>query len=299
MISANSKFVGFIRILRPLQWMKNLVCFAGILFSGLLFEPCMFFRASLAFFGFSLISSAVYVLNDCFDVKKDRLNPRTANRPLASGNLSVPLGILAFISAFFGSLLISSYLGKTCLFLSLIYFISNLLYSLRLKRTVIADVMSIALGFVLRVLYGVYAVSVIPSPWIIICMFFLALLLGFGKRRGEIEDQGEFSSSSRNVLSKYTLHYLDMVLGVSATATIVAYTMFSLSPHHDATMVITVFPVVYCVFRYTYKVVVEGLGQSPERLIFKDKMMWLGVGSWVLLCVMVIYFKVGIIAFPS
>jgi len=170
---------------------------------------------------------------------------------------------------------------------------------LRLKRTVIADVMSIALGFVLRVLYGVYAVSVISSPWIIICMFFLALLLGFGKRRGEIEDQGELSSSSRNVLSKYTLHYLDMVLGVSATATIVSYTMFSLSPHHDATMVITVFPVVYCVFRYTYKVVVEGLGQSPEHLIFKDKMMWLGVGSWVLLCVLVIYFKVGIIAFPS
>lgn len=291
--------VALIRTLRPHQWVKNFACFAGVIFSGQLAQAGMVARAALAFVGFSLVSSAVYLLNDYFDRHRDRLNPRTANRPLAAGKLPLPVAWVTLAILLITAGAIAVFLGRNATVIIAVYFVSNVLYSLRLKRTVIADVMSIAIGFVLRVLFGVYAVEVLPSPWIILCMFFLALFLGFGKRRGELGERGSESADGRPVLRKYTLGYLDLVMAVTATITIMTYTLFSLSPHHDPTMVATVVPVVYCVLRYAHQVIVEGRGQSPETLFLRDRMMWIGVLSWATLCVAVLYGGLSLIAFPK
>jgi 4-hydroxybenzoate polyprenyltransferase len=278
-----------LRAMRPEQWVKNLTCFAGLMFSGRLFQPEMVIDAGSAFVAFSLIASAIYLLNDYIDRDRDRLNPRTADRPLASGALPLGVAAVAFVALIVAAGLIASGLGRACLFVMAAYATMNVGYSLRLKRTVIADVMCIALGFVLRVLFGVYAVQVLPSPWIILCMFSLALFLGFGKRKAELNDLGDGAVAARGVLRKYTSAYIDMVLGITATITILTYMLFTVSSHHDPTLVLTVFPVVYCVLRYAHQVMVDRLGQSPEALFLRDKMMWIGVGAWLVLSGVILY----------
>jgi 4-hydroxybenzoate polyprenyltransferase len=282
-------------VMRPHQWVKNLTCFAGLLFSGRLVQAEMLISAGLAFGAFCLMASAIYLFNDYIDRHRDRLNPKKAGRPLASGALSVWVAGVAFVGLFAGAGAIAVTLGWTCVVVLAAYAALNIGYTLRLKHAVIADVMCIASGFVLRVLFGVYAVQAAPSPWIILCMFFLALFLGFGKRKAEMSDTG---SGARPVLRMYSQGYIDMVFGITATITILTYMLFALGGQHDPTMVITVVPVVYCVLRYAHQVAVEGTGESPEALFLKDKMMWIGVGSWVVLCVLILYADLRLVELP-
>jgi 4-hydroxybenzoate polyprenyltransferase len=214
--------VALVGAARPYQWVKNLACLAGLLFSGQLLDPGAATHALLAVVGFSLAASAVYLVNDYLDRERDRANPRTAVRPLASGALPVWLAASEGATLAAVSAIVSVRLGLACVWVLSAYAGLNLAYALRLKRTVIADVMVIATGFVLRVLYGVYAVDVLPSSWIVLCMFFLALFLGFCKRRAELATAvaGERPGATRPVLSKYTVGYLDMILGMTATLTI-------------------------------------------------------------------------------
>lgn len=289
---------ALVRALRPHQWVKNLSCFAGLLFSGRLLEPAVVADAGAAFGGFCLMASAIYLFNDYLDRERDRLNPRTARRPLASGALPVWLAALACVGLVAAAGLVAAWLGRNCLVVLATYAAVNLGYSLRFKQTVIADVMCIALGFVLRVLFGVYAVHVNPSPWIILCMFFLALFLAVGKRKSELRDLGEDAAATRAVLEKYSPEYLDMVFGVTATITILSYTLYTVAGHHNPTMVVTVFPVVYCVLRYAQQVYVKRAGQSPEMLFVKDKMLWIGVTAWLVLCLLILYGGLRLVEFP-
>jgi 4-hydroxybenzoate polyprenyltransferase len=282
------------RSVRPHQWVKNLVCFAGLIFSGNLFSQEKQLQAVIAFAAFSAAASAVYLFNDYLDRYRDRTNPRTADRPLASGTLPVWLAAVALVGLLSAAVVLTFTLGVACGVVLGTYFALNIGYSVRLKKTVIADVICIALGFVLRVLFGVYAVQVLPSPWVVLCMFFLALFLGFSKRRGELVSLGLGAGTARPVLDKYTPHFLDLAIGVTATLTITTYTLYCVAPHHDPTMVVTVLPVVYCVLRYAHQVLVENRGQSPERLLYADRMLWVGVVAWVALAVFVIYARPGL-----
>lgn len=211
----------------------------------------------------------------------------------------IRVGAVAFVGLVVAAALIAAALGRACLVVMTAYATMNVGYTVRLKRTVIADVMCIALGFVLRVLFGVYAVQVLPSPWIILCMFSLALFLGFGKRKGELDDLGDGAVAARGVLWKYTSAYVDMVLGITATITILTYMLFTVCSHHDPTLVITVVPVVYCVLRYAHQVMFERLGQSPEDLFLRDKMMWIGVGAWLVMCGLVLYGGLRFVEIPG
>jgi 4-hydroxybenzoate polyprenyltransferase len=289
---------SLVRTMRPHQWVKNLTCLAGLLFSGRLGQPEMLINAGMAFAAFCLIASAIYLFNDYVDRDRDQLNPKKAGRPLASGALPVWVALVALIGLVAGATAMAVQLGWTCVGVMAAYAALNIGYALRLKHTVIADVMCIALGFVLRVLFGVYAVQVTPSPWIILCMFFLALFLGFGKRKAELNDSGETLSGARPVLHKYPKSYIDLVFGVTATITILTYMQFAVGGHHDPTMVVTVIPVVYCVLRYAHQVAFEGSGESPEALFLKDKMMWIGVGSWLVLCILILYADLRLVEFP-
>jgi 4-hydroxybenzoate polyprenyltransferase len=270
--------------LRPHQWGKNLACFAGLIFSMQLFDAVAIGQSLIAFVAFCLASSAVYVFNDLLDRERDRAQPRTAHRPITSGELPVwaAIAALALLIALAGAT--AWHLGFACLYTVAAYGVLNVVYSMRLKHAVIADVMCIALGFVLRVVFGVYAVGVRPTSWVVLCMFFLALFLGFGKRRAELSAGG---SDTRPVLRKYRAGFLDTLLAVSAALAILCYALFTVQ--RNPTLVITVLPVVYCVTRYLAHVMINGRGDSPDALLMSDWRMWIGVACWLALCVGILY----------
>jgi 4-hydroxybenzoate polyprenyltransferase len=186
------------------------------------------------------------------------------------------------------SLGLSAYLGTACLCVVLTYAAQGVLYSVSLKRVVIIDVMCIAAGFVLRVMFGVYAVGVLPTPWIILCMFFLALFLGFAKRQAELNAAGG-SHAARPVLGKYRGDFLQSLIIFSATTAVLSYALFTVSSHKNPTLVVTVVPVIYCVCRYLLQVMVAGRGESPDETLLYDRRLLLGIVLWAALYVVISY----------
>jgi 4-hydroxybenzoate polyprenyltransferase len=231
------------------------------------------------------------------DRRLDRLNPSKRDRPIAAGLVPVAWALAA------SALLAASACGLTltlapiCSMTLALYLVTNVAYSLRLKHTVLLDVLIIAFGFVLRVLHGVYAIEVKPTSWIVLCMFFLALFLGFAKRRGEMHLMGEEEPFRRPVLSKYRIGYLDLILGMTATLAILCYALYTVTGHRgNASLVVTVPLVTYGVARYLLLVTVEGEGEAPEKLLVTDRIL-LGTGAlWVASCVLVIYTKIQLFA---
>lgn len=280
---------SILRVMRPHQWIKNIVCFAGLIFSGRLLLAEAQEAAALAFAAFCFAASSVYVLNDLIDRERDRMNPRTAKRPIASGKLSAKAAVVLYLVLVAASVGIALLLSPATIAVISIYIGVNVLYSVKLKNTVIVDVMCIAFGFVLRVLGGVYAVGVLPSSWIVLCMFAFALFLGFSKRHGELAMLGDKAPLARPVLRKYTLPFANAMLILTATLSIITYAMYTTSANHSPNLVVTTLPVIYCILRYLYKVVVERFGESPDRLLYTDRMLWIGTLIWVVMVGIVLY----------
>jgi 4-hydroxybenzoate polyprenyltransferase len=282
---------ALVRVLRPRQWIKNTACLAGLIFSGQLFSGSAQLSAVAATVMFCAAASAVYVLNDLCDRTSDRQNPRKAHRPIAAGLLPVWLALLGGLVALVVSGLTGWLLGPACLGVLAVYLAMNLAYSFRLKHAVLADVMVIALGFVFRVLAGVYAVHVRPTAWIVLCIFFLALLLGLAKRRAELAALKERAASHRPVLANFSLPYLDALLAVMAALTVVCYVVYTVeSPHNNPTLIVTIPPVVYGIARYLLLVMVRG-GESPEEMLTRDKGLIAAIVIWVGSCVLILYGK--------
>ena len=275
--------------LRPRQWVKNVVCLSGLIFSGQLFVLHAQFRSLVGLLAFCFASSSVYILNDYRDRETDRFNPRTARRPLASGALPVWLAGLAFVGLILAASALSLWLGVGCFAILVAYSTLNVMYSFWIKEIVIADVISIALGFVLRVMLGVYAVGVKPTPWIVLCMFFLALFLGFAKRKTELANVGPDAGRTRPVLSKYGASYLDTLLTMSSTMAILCYATFTVASNKNPSLVVTIVPVVYCVYRYMLQVIIHAKGESPDKLLLSDKRLWLGIACWLVTYVTISY----------
>jgi 4-hydroxybenzoate polyprenyltransferase len=275
--------------MRPRQWIKNTACLAGLIFSRQLFRRPAQVSALIATGMFCAASSAVYLLNDLCDRKSDRENPKKAQRPIASGALPVGVALAGCLAAWFVSGLAACLLGPACAAVLVLYIAMNFVYSVRLKHAVLADVMVIALGFVLRVLAGVYAVGVGPTAWVVLCVFFLALLLGLAKRRAELAALKERAAYHRPVLAQYSLPYLDALLAMMAAMTVVCYAIYTVeSPHRNITLIVTIPPVVYGIARYLLLVMVRG-GEAPEELLTRDKGLIAAVLVWVALCVVILY----------
>ena len=292
-LSRFGRLAGLARAARPSQWVKNLVCFAGLIFSGRLFVPRAVGEAVLAFAAFCLGASAVYLFNDVIDRPLDRLNPSKRHRPIASGRVPASWALAAAACLSAAALGLSLALPRLCAPLLVSYLLMNLAYSVRLKHAVLLDVALIALGFVIRVLFGVYAVGVKPTSWIVLCMFFLALFLGFAKRRGEMSALGDDEPFRRPVLAKYRLGYLDLMLAMTATMAILCYALYTVTGHQgNATLVLTVPLVTYGVSRYMLMVMVHGEGEAPERLLVSDRVLMGTAALWVALCVLIIYTKI-------
>lgn len=272
-------FPAPLRAMRPHQWVKNLFVLAafGFALGDRHFEPSSTAVLSvvLAFFAFSLGASAIYLVNDILDVEADRAHPTKCRRPIAAGELTVGFawglaGILGFLAL---GLAWASTHGLALVGIVMGYMTMNLLYSLRLKHIVIVDVFCIATGFLLRVLGGGLAVGVEVSHWLLLCTLFLALFLGFNKRRAELASVGSGAVATRASLSGYNLAWLDQVVTLIAACTIVCYALYTVDVETvnkfsaGDRLVWSVPFVVFAVLRYMHLVVGQGQGESPTRIL--------------------------------
>lgn len=288
--SAWRRAIGLAHAARPRQWIKNLACFAGLLFSGKLFQGAAIELAGLAFAGFCLAASGIYLINDVIDRPLDRQHPGKLSRPIASGLVPASWAILAALALVAAALGSSLALPPPCRIVLAAYIAMTLAYTVRLKHTVLLDVLLIALGFVLRVMYGVYALGIKPTSYIVLCMFFLALFLGFAKRRGELNLLGDGEAHRRPVLRKYSVAYLDQQLNMTAAMAILCYAFYTVTGRPgNASLVLTVPLVYYGISRYLILVKVHGSGDAPEKQVVGDPVSLTIVVTWAALCILIIY----------
>lgn len=285
-----AKLKGFLKLARPKQWIKNLFVFAALIFSGHVFDEEYLQKATLAFLLFCLISSCVYILNDIIDVKKDRAHPKKKKRPIASGLISSKEAII-FLIILLPISLVASF--KVDLFLGiivLVYFLNNILYSLVVKHLVILDVMSIALGFLLRVVAGGVVIKVYISPWILLCTLLLSLFLGFSKRRHELMILQEEADSHRKILKEYSLEFIDNMLSIVTASTVMAYSLYTFSTNSENYYMMATIPfVLYGVFRYQYIIYQKQEGGSPEETVLSDIPLMINIFLWVVTSVVILY----------
>ncbi len=288
---------------RPRQCLtKNLLVFGALIFARRpqpgyapvsIFEPEPILKACLAFLIFCLASGAVYILNDIMDVEQDRLHPRKRNRPIAAGELPIPVAWLVF-----GLLIIAMAVGATLLrpllaAIAALYVILQVSYSFGLKQQVILDVFIIAAGFVMRAVAGAVAISVAISPWLYVLIGLGALFLGFAKRRAEIMLLNETAGQHRRVLEEYSATLLEELIAIVTSATVMAYALYTFSAENlpkNHAMMLTIPFVLYGLFRYLYLVYRKNEGGSPEQLLMTDLPLLACIVLWGLSCVVVLYY---------
>ncbi len=278
---------------RPQQWIKNIVCLAAVTFADRLFVISSVLRALLAFACFCLASSAIYILNDIRDRRMDQAHPVKRQRPIAAGRLgtaaaSMEAGMLAAVS-----LTLSMLLPERFRWVLLLFILLNILYSLVLKQIPLLDVMSIALGFVFRVQSGIEAIESPQSAWVVLCMFFMALFLASGKRRAEILNAaGEERHLKRRVLREYSIPFLDLLLGISATTALVCYSLYAIAVQANETFLITILPAAFGIMRYLMLVVVHTEGEGPDEMLTRDIPLIVTILTWATMCVAILYFRI-------
>ncbi|MCC6191649.1 MAG: decaprenyl-phosphate phosphoribosyltransferase [Anaerolineales bacterium] len=279
--------------MRPKQWLKNGAVFAALVFDGQLLQAAPFLRTLAGFVLLCLLSSAVYLINDLADIDKDRQHPKKRLRPLPSGRLKKAPALAAAFVLPLAALPLSAALDWRFGVIALIYLVNNLAYSFWLKHVVLIDVLLVASGYVLRVGAGVVLIVVERfSPWLYLVITLGALFMGFGKRRGEMVLQNSNSGASRRVLEDYTLPFLDELINIVATATIMAYSLYTFSAPNlpeNHTMMLTIPFVIYGIFRYLYLIHVKGEGGAPDELVLVDRPLQAAFLLWGLLAVAVLY----------
>lgn len=292
--TAASLFVS----LRPDQWTKNLIVFAALIFAVKLLDPAATAKAAAAFLIFCALSGAVYLVNDVEDREQDRLHPVKRLRPIASGDLSPAAALIAAAVLGVVALAASFALRPAFGVAAAAYLALFVVYTRALKHIVVLDVMTIAIGFVLRAVAGGLVISVHISNWLLVCTMLGALFLGLAKRRHEITLLAAGAKGHRRILEEYDPYLLDQMIGVVAAATMVAYIIYCASPETHAFfgtewMVLTTpFPI-YGLFRYLYLVHRKAGGGSPSDMLIGDRPLLACVVLWGLASVLIIYRPFG------
>jgi len=274
--------------LRPHQWTKNLLLFAGIIFAAKLGEVDRWIEAWSAFVAYCAASSAAYLLNDVRDIESDRAHPIKRQRPIASGEISTraALWFAAALATF--ALVVAALLGLRSLGLLVAFGAIQVAYTLRLKHVVLVDVLAIACLFVIRAAAGAVAVDVRISPWLLLCTWMLSLFLGLGKRRGELVLVATRDTPGRRVLDGYSLTVVDQLLTIVASGTIVAYALYTFSARDSHALMVTVPFVVYGVFRYILLLHRGDAGEEPENVLVHDLPILVTVAVWGVTCAAVL-----------
>ena len=284
--------VALVQALRPKQWTKNLLVFVGLVFTYNLRNPTMLTTTIGAFVVFCALSSAGYLWNDVRDVAADRLHPLKSRRPIAAGRLPIGLATSVALGLAAAGLAVAFALGPAFGVVAALYLLLTITYSLWLKHLVLIDVFGISAGFVLRAVGGAVAIGVPVSPWLYVCTVLGSLFLALGKRRHELELLAGAAGSHRRNLDQYSLELIDQLILIVASATIMAYSLYTFSAENlprDHSMMLTIPLVLYGVFRYLYLIRVKRQGGAPEDMLLADPGLLGAVVGWVLLSLAILY----------
>ncbi|HEY1911313.1 MAG TPA: decaprenyl-phosphate phosphoribosyltransferase [Vicinamibacterales bacterium] len=293
-LSERSLASSLLASVRPAQWTKNLIVFAGVLFARRLFDPHAVAAAFAAFVIFCALSGVVYLVNDIADRDSDRRHPLKAQRPIASGALSVPIALAAAVVIGLAAMAGALALGPKFAAVAGGYLTLQLLYSGQLKHIVIIDVLTIAIGFVLRAVAGAIAIDVEISHWLLVCTILLALFIALAKRRHEIMLLAGDATHHRPILGEYSSYLLDQMIAVVTASTLMAYVFYTISPETQEKfgtpwLGLTIpFPL-YGIFRYLYLVHQRKGGGSPADLLLADRPLLTCVALWALTVALIIY----------
>jgi len=284
--------------LRPEQWTKNLLVFAGALFGGRLLHPADVGLAVATFGIFCALSGAVYLVNDWSDREGDRRHPLKRARPIAAGQLSAGavLGTSAVLAL--GAIAAAALVNTALAAVATGYLVLLLAYSAFLKHLVIIDALTIAGGFVLRAVAGAVAIEVPIGQWLLVCTTLLALFLALSKRRHELTLLAEGATDHRRILEEYTPYLLDQMIAVVTASTLVAYTVYATSPDTagrlgSARLGLTIPFVLYGIFRYLYLVHQKRGGGSPAALLVTDRPLLACVALWAASVALILYSPLG------
>ena len=279
--------------IRPRQWSKNLFIFVPIIFSRKFFQASCLTKILLVAFLFTLLSGAVYLINDVFNLKEDKLHPEKRKRPLPSGRLKkreavsfATLLVLISISTVF-----ILHFPTGVIFLS--YFLLQILYSYRLREEAILDVFCIATGFILRIYSGALIINVPVSPWLLSFMTFLSLFLGFSKRWQEYTILSQNNSLlSRKSLLIYSSPMLNNFLAITASGTILTYTFYTFSSptaHETGGGLKFTLPfVIFGIFRYLF-LIEKKPGWGVEEVIGKDSIFLINLFLYLISILLALY----------
>lgn len=301
-----------IKLIRPRQWIKNVALFAAAIFGGQLFNGNVLVGVFLGFAAFSMLASATYIINDLFDVEKDRLHPFKRFRPIASGHISKDQAQTLIVIFILGALIISWQISFAFFLIALFYLVLQLSYSLLFKSLVVFDILFIAVGYILRVLAGEVISGYHISVWLLLTTVSLSLFLAVGKRRSELtllrNVTGAHITDVRKSLSHYSDRLLEAYTMMFATSTLIFYALFTFLESNRGVhvpdillpqflpdyfqrkwLMITIIPVIYGVMRYIQDIYEKSEGESPERVLLSDKSLLAAVLLWGILVVFVIY----------
>ena len=288
---------NLIRLIRPHQWVKNLVVLLPVFFGGALLHIESVYAGLVTALCFSFAASSIYCLNDIVDVDDDRQHPVKCHRPLASGAISITQGytlmFLMFILSMLSTFLLCHNQLETASVI-LFYWILNIAYCLKLKQYAIIDVCVVSFGFVLRILAGGYATSIHLSKWIVLMTFLLMLFLSFAKRRDDVVRMNETGHAPRQNTIRYNLTFINQAITITASVTLVCYIMYTVSPetiqnfHTDYLYLTSVF-VLVGLLRYIQIAVVDKRSGDPTKVMLHDRFMQFVVLAFGLAFLFIIY----------
>ena len=273
--------------MRPKQWYKNLVLFIGLIFSLNFLNLGAWINVIAAFIIFCVLSGSIYILNDIIDIENDRNHPSKQLRPLTSGRMKISHGLFLALSFIILSLAASYFINLSFFMITIAFFILILIYSLFLKKFLIVDIIVISSGFVLRAIAGCLAISVVVSPWLIICTFLIALFLALGKRRHELIVMGDEAENHRKILGDYSPEMLEQMINITTSILVMSYSLYTFFSN-NIYMMLTIPFAFYGLFRYLYLVHSHNMGGEPE-MIFKDRGMVLCIILWVIIVLIILY----------
>ena len=283
-----------IKLMRPHQYIKNLFIFVPIFFALKVGDSQLLLNTMIAFFAFSLLASAVYILNDYCDIEDDQAHPEKKNRPLASGAIQKPQAIILMVLlTILGSVLMLS-ISSIATAIMLAYVVLNIAYSFALKHISILDVTIIATGFVLRLFVGSAVTDIPLSMWVVIMTFLLALFMALAKRRDDVLIYNQTGKKMRKVIDGYNLQFLDTAMAIMASVVIVAYTIYTTSLEvvgrmHSEYLYLTSLFVILGILRYLQVVFVLEDSGAPTKIVFKDRFIQLTLVGWVATFVWILY----------
>ncbi len=282
--------------MRPLQWVKNLFVFAGLIFSQEFLNIEKLLLSLAAFCVFCLLASGVYMFNDIFDLPKDRLHPTKRNRPLPRGDVPVWLAAVMSVLLISMGILWAFRLHIGLAAIGMAYIVLQILYTLLLKRLVIVDIIVIASGFLLRAAAGAVVLDVAISSWLLLCTSLLALFMVTAKRRQELVRINPEEGTTRDVLNEYNLPFLDEMLTIQAYGAIISYAIYVFDPgtaqrFGTPYMGLSLPFVIYGILRYLYLVKVKGRGEAPEKIVLSDAVFLINLLLWVTTIITIIYFR--------